>query len=158
MFGALGSSLGTEVEESRVFLCFDGFCIFCLEGEWLRVSGPLRRGAFRNAAVRSFSLAHQPLPDLIRAGRFPLGIDPKMATETLAETLISVRGPTTKSNHLHYLCNMGHSCFCPSCFPRKIVRIRTGFPRLPSFRQESDLYWWQELYSKIYATVTLAFC
>ena len=72
-----------------------------------------------------------------------------MATETLAETLISVRGPTTKVDPLHYFCNMGYSCFRPSCFPRKIVCIRTGFPRLPSFRQESDLYWWHEWYSKI---------
>jgi len=64
-----------------------------------------------------------------------------MATETLAETLISVRGPITKADHLHYFCNMGPSCFRPSCFPRKIVCIRTGFP---SFRQESNLYGWHE--------------
>jgi hypothetical protein len=100
--------------------------------------GALRRAAFRNATVRSFSLTYQPLPDLIRAGQFPQRIGPKITTETLAETLISVLGP--KADPLHFFCNMGHSCFRPSCFPRKIVRIRTGFPRLPSFRQESDLY------------------
>lgn len=126
----------------KSFWCFDGFCSFCPEGEWIRVSGGL--AAFRNAAVRSFPLAHQPLPDLIRAGQFPQRIGPKVATETLAETLISVRGPITKADHLHYFCNLGHSCFRPSCFPRKIICIRTGFPRLPSFRQESDLCWWHE--------------
>jgi len=80
----------------KSFWCFDMFCNFCPEGEWVRVSGGLT--AFRNAAVRSFSLAHQPLPDPIRAGQFPQRIDPKMVTKTLAETLISVRGPITKAD------------------------------------------------------------